>query len=443
MEVQQIQEWSLAELGKKLVELAQSPQVLVSDIVNAILQKGIWVRASDIHFTPVSEGLRVRYRIDGLFQDLATLPKNIQEQLVSRTKVIAGLVSHKRDIVQEGRISLELEGEKRDLRLSVIPTVLGEKMVIRIFNPKQALIQLEDLGYSPELLRQYEMLLFDLQGMIILTGPSGSGKTTTLYSSLYKIATELDQYASIVTLEDPVEYTVGLFAQMQVNRLHGIDFVRGLAAILRQDPQVIMVGEIRDSETCEVALRAGLTGHLLLTTIHSGTSYEVITRLLNMGIEPFVIASAVTGIMAQRLVRTICPHCKGPYKPDSVKLEYFQQVEDLAGVEFVRGHGCAKCEYSGFQGRVPVAELLVFNEQIRQFILRKAASHEIRNFVIRSGMRTFLHDGLAKVRGGLTTIEEVFRVVSYKELSDIVHSHQILEKEKEEQAKSRLHLREV
>ncbi|RME75736.1 MAG: type II/IV secretion system protein [Planctomycetota bacterium] len=425
---------SIEEVGKQLLEMTSEGNYLISDVVTIILQKGVLCRASDIHMTPTRDGLRIRYRIDGLFQELVKLPKELHEQVVSRTKVVAGLMSHKRDIIQEGRITITVDKKGRDLRLSVIPTVLGEKMVIRIFDPKQALIELEELGYSEELLKEYELLLFDLQGMIILTGPSGSGKTTTLYSSLYKISTDLDQYASIVTLEDPVEYTVGRFAQMQVSRIHGIDFISGLAAILRQDPQVIMVGEIRDSETCEVALRAGLTGHLILTTIHSGTSYDVITRLLNMGIEPFVIASAVTGIMAQRLVRTLCSHCKQPYKPDPIKLQYFQQIADFKGVDFVRGEGCSKCNYTGFKGRIPIAELLVFNEKIRQFILQKAPSNVIRNFVIQMGMQTFLHDGIRKIKEGITTVEEVFRAVSYKELSDIIHSSQL---EKEETVKKK------
>ncbi|RME03303.1 MAG: type II/IV secretion system protein [Planctomycetota bacterium] len=432
MNIQELEKTPIQQVGQTILERIQSKNFQIGQIVDMILEKGVLCQASDIHLSPIAEGLRIRYRIDGLFEHLVTIPSQYQEQIVAYTKVRANLMSHKREVIQEGRVPLKissnvenphLRGRTIDLRISIVPTVLGEKMVIRIFYPQQALIELKDIGYNPSLLANLQKLLFDLQGMVILTGPSGSGKTTTLYSSMYEIVQKLDRYASVVTIEDPVEYTVGRFCQMQVDRLNGITFARGLSAILRQDPEVIMVGEIRDSETCEVALRAGLTGHLILTTIHSGTSYEVITRLINMGIEPFVIASAVTGILAQRLVRRICPQCeKISYRPERRILELFRDIFDVDNVDFKKGKGCPKCENTGYKGRTPIAELLIFNEDIRDFVLKKAKTSMIRDFVIQKGMQTFLHDGIQKAIQGITTLEEVFRVVSYKEIADVAAS---------------------
>jgi type II secretory ATPase GspE/PulE/Tfp pilus assembly ATPase PilB-like protein len=251
--------------------------------------------------------------------------------------------------------------------------------------------------------------------MVILTGPSGSGKTTTLYGSLQRIYQKKDQYASIVTIEDPVEYEFGIYSQIQVNRQVGLDFAKILAACLRQDPEVIMIGEIRDLETCEIALRASLTGHLVLTTIHSGSACEVVTRILNMNIEPFICASAITGVVAQRLVRVNCVDCKHEYTPDRAQIEFAERALNRTDLKFMRGRGCAKCGYTGFRDRIPIAELLVFDDALRSLILEQPSTSTLRKFAVGRGMKTLLEDGLDRVAQGITSLDEVFRVVSSRE----------------------------
>jgi type IV pilus assembly protein PilB len=289
-------------------------------------------------------------------------------------------------------------------------------MVRRIFYPSERMFDLHNLNYRARIEERYRALLKDLRGMVVLTGPSGSGKTTTLYSSLLAIYREMDDYASIVTIEDPVEYEFGLFSQMQVNRLAGMDFFHGLSAIMRQDPEVIMIGEIRDPETSAVALRAALTGHLVLTTIHSGSAPEVITRLLNMGIEPFIISSALTCILAQRLVRINCPHCIEEYEPPKNIADFARTRLDNPSLKFRRGAGCSECKYTSFHGRMPLAELLVLDEGIRAKILEKAPTGALkRHAVEKLSMNPLLSDGLERVAEGTTTVEEVFRVIGMHE----------------------------
>ncbi len=382
----------------------------ISEVVDFLLTKSVQFNSSDIHFEPTSRGLRVRYRIDGMFHEVLCLPGAVQEQVISRIKVMADLHSHKREIVQEGRIPFEWRGKALDFRVSIIPTVAGEKMVVRIFDPVRSTFELEELGYSPEVLEELMSLLMGLQGMVILTGPAGSGKTTTLYSCLLKVREELGHFASIVAIEDPVEYEVGEFAQMQVNRTHGLDFARGLRAVLRQDPEVIMVGEIRDEETCEVALKAALTGHLVLTTIHAGNTAEVIVRLLNMEMRPFIVASAVTGVVAQRLVRMICPDCRMPCRIEEPYEEFIRGLLRLEEVHTYRGRGCNTCQGTGYRGRTVIGELLTVEEDVRREILRGTSTPELAALAKRRGMRTVFEDGLQRVVDGITTFEEVLRV---------------------------------
>jgi type II secretory ATPase GspE/PulE/Tfp pilus assembly ATPase PilB-like protein len=284
-----------------------------------------------------------------------------------------------------------------------------------MFNPAKGLFDLERLGYAEEFVRKLESLLFDLRGMVVLTGPSGSGKTTTLYACLRKIHQKNDQFASIVTIEDPVEYDFGSWAQIQVNRQVGLDFAKILAAVLRQDPEVIMIGEIRDQETCDIALRAGLTGHLVLTTIHSGSASEVVTRILNMGIEPFVCASALSGVVAQRLVRMVCASCAYDCTPEKSYVDYVERALGRTDLRFRKGRGCQKCGYTGFRGRTPIAELLVFDDQLRSLVLEQPSTATLRKFAIGRGMHSLLEDGLEKVARGETTLDEVFRVASLRE----------------------------
>jgi type II secretory ATPase GspE/PulE/Tfp pilus assembly ATPase PilB-like protein len=410
---------TLAELDNHLRALVRSPGFRVSEVADLLLKKAVLARASDIHVDPRREGVRVRYRIDGVFQEAAQLPLELHDQLVSRIKVLADLISHRKEIVQEGRISLEVEaGKQQDLRVSIVPTVAGEKVVIRMFSSARATFELPRLGYSQEMIKRIETILFDLKGMLILTGPSGSGKTTMLYALLREIAQKMDAYASVVSIEDPVEYEFGTFGQMQVNRQAGLDFAAGLKAVLRQDPEVIMVGEVRDVETAEVALRAGLTGHLVLTTVHSGSSCETITRLINMGIEPFIVASAVSAVIAQRLVRQICDGCKEEVEPERTRLEWLKKTKHgQKTLRFFRGRGCEKCQFTGFAGRLPIAELLEVDEGLRGLVLEKAQTSQLKKHMTERGWTTLLDDGIDKVISGRTTLEEVFRLVSLRDAS--------------------------
>ncbi len=406
---------TVVEVGKALLEQLEKDSLLISEVVDVVLQKAAITEASDVHVEPTRSGIRVRYRIDGIFQELGYLPMKLHDAVVSRVKVLADLVSHKREVVQEGRISIEAGPKRGEFRVSIVPTVLGEKVVLRMFNPAKGLFELNKLGYSDDLTAKLEHLLTELHGMVVLTGPSGSGKTTTLYASLLKIFQKKDQYASIVSIEDPVEFEFGLWSQIQVNRQAGLDFARGLGAVLRQDPEVIMIGEIRDVETCEIALRAGLTGHLVLTTIHSGSACEVVTRILNMKIEPFIVASAITGVLAQRLVRLICPKCSQPYTPDKAQIEFIERALNRGDLKFMRGRGCGNCQYTGFKDRIPIAELLVFDDQFRTLILEQPQTATMKKFAVGRGMRTLMEDGLDKVAQGKTTLEEVLRVVTLRE----------------------------
>ncbi len=421
MKDRELAEASIEQVGAHVRGLVQQEGFRISEVCDLLLKKGVYARASDIHLEPHREGVRVRYRIDGVFQDAVYLPIGLHDQLVSRIKVLGDLLSHRREIVQEGRISLDLEGKQADLRVSVVPTVRGEKVVTRVYSMIKAVHHLAEVGYDKDMLRRIRSILFDLEGLFLLTGPSGSGKTTTLYAVLHEICREMDSYASIITIEDPVEFEFGLWSQMQVNRQVGLDFAAGLRAALRQDPEVIMVGEIRDVETAEVALHAGLTGHMVLSTLHSGSAPETVTRLVNMDLEPFVVASALTGTIAQRLVRRLCDGCREPWEDvDPAKLALIRQLhrDDLGDEEliFYRGRGCEACHFTGFMGRLPVAEFLDVDEALRGLILEKARTTEIHRALIAEGWKTLLDDGLSKARRGLTTFEEVLRSVSLREV---------------------------
>lgn len=406
---------TVAETGKALLEMLSKDELLTSEVVDVILQKAALTEASDVHIEPTKNGIRVRYRIDGVFQELGYLPLRTHDQIVARIKVLADLISHKREVSQEGRVTIAAGSKRGEFRVSIVPTVAGEKVVLRMFNPAKGLFELEKLGYPEDLIQKLESLLFDLHGMLVLTGPSGSGKTTTLYACLQKIYTKKDQFASIVSIEDPVEYEFGLYSQIQVNRQVGLDFAKILAAVLRQDPEVIMIGEIRDQETCDIALRAGLTGHLVLTTIHSGSASEVVTRILNMGIEPFVCASALSGVVAQRLVRLVCQACAYEYTPEKAHVDFVERALNRSNLIFRKGRGCAKCGFTGFKDRIPIAELLVFDDQLRSLVLEQPSTATLRKFAVGRGMKTLMEDGLEKVAQGKTTLEEVFRVVSMRE----------------------------
>ncbi len=418
MQLDQLRNASLPDVARFIQGLTSKDAFRISEVCDVLLKKAVLARVSDIHIEPTGRGSRVRYRIDGVFQDAAYLPIELHDQLVSRVKVLADLLSHRREIVQEGRISLEVGDGRTDLRVSVVPTVGGEKVVARIFSTEKSIFSLEQIGYDEAMQRRIRSIIFDLEGLFLLTGPSGSGKTTTLYALLNEVAQELDAYASIITIEDPVEFEFGLWSQMQVNRQVGLDFAAGLKAALRQDPEVIMVGEIRDVETAEVALRAGLTGHLVLSTLHSGSAPETVTRLVNMDLEPFVVASALTGTIAQRLVRRLCGECREQVEFDDAKLGLIRSLyrgDDAEELRFFRGRGCEACQFTGFNGRLPIAEFLDLDEEIRGLVLEKARTSTIRRHLVERGWHTLLDDGLKKAAKGLTTYEEILRNVSLRE----------------------------
>lgn len=403
---------SATEIQKRVKELSGTGEYAIRDVLNFILEQCALNKASDIHIEPyMGEQFRIRMRVDGMFQDIALLPKSMHEQFIARTKVVADLLPHKRDISQEGRITHTINNRKMDFRLSVLPTVSGEKAVIRIFDPMNALFSLDQLGFTEDVKARFEQLVLSSTGMVILNGPSSAGKTTTLYAALQKIYDTQGQHTSIITIEDPVEYEIGLFSQVEVNRRANIDFASCLKAVLRQDPEVIMVGEIRDSETCHIALQASLTGHKVLTTIHAGHSCEVLTRLLEMGIEPYIVASSITGVLAQRLVRKVCQHCKEPDILDHKILTLLANYVDADNLGTVRGRGCTQCFHTGFQGRLALTELLTMTEDIRQAVLMKVDTSYMVEIAREKGLRLLLEDGILKIKRGLTTVHEVLRVL--------------------------------
>ncbi|MDW8155274.1 MAG: type II secretion system ATPase GspE [Armatimonadota bacterium] len=381
----------------------------VVKLVNVILDQAIREGASDIHIEPHRNGLHVRYRIDGVLHDVMSPPKNLKAALVSRIKIIANLDIAERRRPQDGRIHLKVDGRDIDLRVSTLPTMFGEKVVMRILDQSNALISLNRLGMASDVQAQWEELASKPYGMILVTGPTGSGKTTTLYATLSKINT-LDK--NIITVEDPVEYQLPRINQVQVNPKAGLTFATGLRSILRQDPDVIMVGEIRDRETAEIAVQAALTGHLVLSTLHTNDAPSAFTRLIDMGIEPFLITSSVIGVLAQRLARTICPKCKEAYRPPREAVRRLsEELAEEQDLVLYRGAGCEFCRQTGYKGRTGVYELLVVTDRIRERVVQRASSTEIRDVARSEGFRTMRDDGIRKVLEGVTTIEEILRVV--------------------------------
>jgi type IV pilus assembly protein PilB len=391
-------------------QLEDAPVARVFDL---ILGQAIRDRASDIHLEPDEKALLIRFRIDGILYEFLTLPKRVHPSLISRIKVLAEMDIAETRLPQDGNFNVRLENRGFEIRVSTFPTIYGENVVLRLLDQTSPLIRLEDLGFAEEMLLRYKGLLRRPNGIILVTGPTGSGKTTTLYASLNMINS---MEKNIITIEDPVEYRLPLIRQTQVNLKAGITFASGLRSILRQDPDVIMVGEIRDLETSEIAIQAALTGHLVLSTLHTNDAPEAITRLMDIGVEPYFISSSVIGVLAQRLIRTICPDCKSPYQPDpSVLAEVGDDLlKGKDGPTLYRGKGCKHCKQSGYWGRTGIFELFSVNERIKQLISEKAATQMIREAAKAStGMGFLREDGLNKTLKGLTTFEEVDRV-SYK-----------------------------
>jgi type IV pilus assembly protein PilB len=378
-------------------------------LANLILSQAVKDGASDIHMEPNRENMRIRYRVDGILHENMVLPKKVQSALVSRIKILASMDISERRAPQDGRISLIIDGKQWDFRVSTLPNVFGEKVVLRVLDKSAISIGLHRLGIMPKTLELFESLIQRTYGIILVTGPTGSGKSTTLYSVLSKL-NSIEK--NILTIEDPVEYELPGLTQVNVNPRAGLTFAAGLRCMLRQDPNIIMVGEIRDGETALIAVEAALTGHLVLSTLHTNDAPGAIARLLDMGVEPFLISSAVVGVLAQRLARVICPKCKMAYQPpmDAVR-RLGMSTENNQGVKFYRGRGCDHCKGTGYKGRLGIYELMAVNDEIRELALERASTNRIRDAAVRNGMVTLKSDATEKVLLGMTTLEETLRVI--------------------------------
>lgn len=398
---------------KVKTELSLGVNLSIINLVDSLIEHAQSLRASDVHLDPSEKGVRVRFRIDGVLQDAYLCPKEIHGEIISRIKVLGGLRTDEHQAAQDGRFRLKLEGAGAvDVRVSIIPTYHGENAVLRLLSDKTDDLSLETLGFSHRDRQKILRALKKPSGMILATGPTGSGKTTTLYTLIKNLASN---EVSIITIEDPIEYAMEGIEQIQVNARTGLTFANGLRSILRQDPNVIMVGEIRDSETAGIAVNTALTGHLLLSTLHTNDAATTLPRLLDMGIEPFLVASTVNIAIAQRLVRKVCPDCKVQKTLTTVEQKSLAEVIP-ANLNFNYkvlhyGKGCAACNESGYRGRIGISEVLVVDNEIRDAILRKASSSELKQLARKNGMTTMIEDGCHKAEHGLTTIEEVLRVI--------------------------------
>lgn len=385
--------------------VVDAPVVRLADL---IITQAIAQKASDIHIEPFEREVVVRYRIDGVLRTVMNPPKAIQPALISRFKIMANLNIAERRIPQDGRIQINIKRDRYDLRVSVLPCLYGESVVMRILDRKSVMVDLDRLGFHPDLLATWKKLIALPNGVLLVTGPTGSGKSTTLYASLNAIN---DAETKIVTIEDPVEYNIHGINQVQVHPKVGLTFAAGLRSFLRQDPDVMMVGEIRDQETALIAVQSALTGHLVLSTLHTNDSVASITRLIDMGTEPFLLASSVQGIMAQRLVRTVCSQCKRSVKVIPAIAAKFKEYNiPVDSLKLQRGEGCDLCAGSGYKGRAGIHELFAMTDEMRRLILERAPSSELKKQALSQGLRTLYHDGLIKVAQGITTLEEVLRV---------------------------------
>jgi type IV pilus assembly protein PilB len=401
-ELQEISADALAKSG------AEAPIVR---LVNVVLMSAIQQGASDIHIEPYEKELRVRYRVDGILYNIMSPPLKFRDAMASRIKIMAKLDIAEKRLPQDGRIKIRFNengaGKEIDFRVSVLPTLFGEKIVMRLLDKDKLMLDMTKLGFEPESLAKFEAAILRPWGMVLVTGPTGSGKTNTLYSSIAKINTP---ETNIMTAEDPVEFNLAGINQVQVRESIGLNFAAALRSFLRQDPNIILVGEIRDFETAEIAVKAALTGHLVLSTLHTNDAPSTINRLMNMGIEPFLVASSVHLICAQRLVRRLCAHCKqpNPHAPAALLQAGFS-AEDAGTVKPMKGAGCDRCNNSGYKGRVGLYEVMEVSEELRELILVGASGLEIRRKAVDEGMITLRQSGLRKVRDGVTTIEEVVR----------------------------------
>jgi len=389
-----------------LRDLASEAPVI--QLVNLLITRAVEARASDIHVEPFEDRLRIRYRVDGVLLDHESPPKRLQAAVISRVKIMAKMNIAERRLPQDGRIRLQILGKDLDLRVSTIPTLYGESVVMRILDRSTLLLTLGELGFPDDVRLQFQRLIRKPHGMILVTGPTGSGKTTTLYTALSEI-NSADK--KIITIEDPVEYQLRGVNQIHVKPKIGLTFANGLRSIVRQDPDVIMVGEIRDAETADIAIHSALTGHLVFSTLHTNDAPGAITRLLDMGIENYLVSSVLVAVLAQRLVRVICPECREPHQLDGAAVRKMGIKTEVGGsLQVFRGKGCAECNFTGYHGRNGIYEFLPIGEEIQRLILEKADSNVIRQKALALGMKTLWEDGWRKVEQGVTTLEDLLRV---------------------------------
>ncbi len=379
-------------------------------LVNGVISQGVDDRASDIHFEPQEKELAIRYRVDGVLHEVMSVPKRMQAGVLSRLKVMADIDIAERRIPQDGRIGLSVGGKPIDIRVASMPTVYGEKIVLRLLDKSSVLLNLSDLGFSEVALKRYEGAFRKPYGAILVTGPTGSGKSTTLYATLNVLNS---REKNIITVEDPVEYRLGGINQTQINPKAGLTFASGLRAILRSDPDIVMVGEIRDKETAQIAIESALTGHLVLSTLHTNDAPGALTRLTEMGIEPFLTASAIECVLAQRLARKLCPECKEEYKPTDEALRQNGFPDKVIGqnISLYRPTGCSRCNKTGYKGRLGLYEVMLISEAIERLTVERKSADEISRVAQAEGMVTLRTDGLDKVINGLTSMEEIGRVI--------------------------------
>lgn len=391
----------IEELKKSGVDLP------VVKVVDRILIEAVEDSVSDIHIEPRENILSVRFRIDGILQEFTTYSKGMHPGIVSRIKILSSLDISERQKPQDGKIQSKIDGREIDIRVSTLPTVYGEKVAMRLLSRSSVKVKIEDLGLSEKNLNAFQELIKEPYGMILITGPTGSGKTTTLYAAINEINSV---EKNIITIEDPVEYQLPIINQVQVNLKKDLTFVNALRTILRQDPDIIMIGEIRDPETAAIAAESALTGHLVFSTLHTNDAPGSITRLTDMGVEPFLLAPSLLGIIAQRLVRKICPHCKDEYVPSQAELNAIGLSSPVENFKFYRGTGCDKCKHTGYKGRTGIHELLVVDEKIRELITNRASVDTIREKAVKNGFKDMRFDGLRKVISGVISVEEFLRV---------------------------------
>lgn len=408
---QEMEEEDLSFLAAELEEptdlLEATDDAPIIRLVNSLLSQAIRERSSDIHIEPFEKDVVARFRIDGILYNILTIQKRFQASIASRVKIMSGLNIAEKRLPQDGGMRIKIGGKDVDIRVSIVPTAFGERIVLRLLYRESALLPLEQIGFSGENLRHFNELITRPHGIILVTGPTGSGKTTTLYASLSKINSP-DK--NIITIEDPIEYQLKGIGQIQVNAKIQLTFAAGLRSVLRQDPDVILVGEIRDGETAEIAIQAALTGHLVFSTLHTNDASGAVTRLIDMKIEPFLISSSVMAILAQRLVRVLCKECREPYQMTPAEISELEIKGGAAGATVYRAKGCATCFNTGYLGRKAIYELLLIDDEIRQLIMKNTDAATLKAVAMHKGMRTLRQDGADNILQGITSVDEVVRV---------------------------------